>query len=122
MAKLTKGYSFAFQVLGYFTWRQNGDYTAAYTDYRQYLEDYVYEKMWSELSEGDKKFLYAVAATKSGKASDIKNILSIENNKYTPYRDRLIKRGILDGSEHGILRFTLPLFDEYILRMYEFTD
>ena len=26
MAKLTKGYPFAFQVLGYLTWNNNGDY------------------------------------------------------------------------------------------------
>jgi hypothetical protein len=38
MAALTKGYSFAFQVLGYFTYRYNGDYKAALPEYRQYLK------------------------------------------------------------------------------------
>ena len=41
MAKLTKGYPFAFQVLGYLTWNNDGDYTGVIPEYRQYLEEYV---------------------------------------------------------------------------------
>ena len=36
MAKLTKGYSFAFQVLGYFTWKNGGDYRKAIPDFQLY--------------------------------------------------------------------------------------
>lgn len=118
MAKLTKGYSFAFQVLGYFTWSHNGDYELALDEYRQYLEDYVYEKIWYELSGKDKQFLYGVASSRNGKASEIKEILGIANNEYTPYRDRLIKRGILNGNEHGTLMFSLPLFEDYVRSNY----
>lgn len=118
MAKLTKGYSFAFQVLGYFTWKKEGDYKNALLDYQQYLEDYVYEKIWSEMSAGDKKLAYGIAKSNSGKAKEIKEELGIENNEYTPYRDRLVKRGIVDGSEHGKLQFTLPLFEKYVINNY----
>ena len=118
MASITKGYSFAFQVLGYFTYRHEGDYREAISEYRQYLEDYVYEKLWSELSNGDRKFLHAVAASKTGKANEIKDIMGIDNNQYTPYRDRLIKKMILNGDEYGYLKITLPLFEDYILRQY----
>ncbi|MCR5272983.1 MAG: ATP-binding protein [Lachnospiraceae bacterium] len=118
MAKLTKGYSFAFQVLGYFTWKYDSDYEKALPDFRQYLEDYVYEKIWSEMSSADKKLAYGIANVPSGKASDIKKFLDIENNQYTPYRDRLIKRGLIDGSQYGYIRFTLPLFEDYVLFNY----
>ena len=50
MAKVTRGYSFAFQVLGYFTWENGGDYKKAIGKFRQYLDEYVYDKVWSELS------------------------------------------------------------------------
>ena len=116
MADLTRGYSFAFQVLGYFTYRHEGSYEAAVPEFRQYLEDYVYEKLWSELSRTDKKLLYAIAESKTGKAGDIKNSLKISNNRYTPYRDRLIKKMIVDGNEYGYLKITLPMFDQFILR------
>lgn len=120
MALLTIGYPFAFQVLGYFTFRHNGNYKDALSEYRQYLEDYVYEKIWSELSKYDKEFMYAVAYSETGKAKEVKDFLGWANNKYTPYRDRLIKKMLLDGSEYGYLKITLPLFKEYIIRMSEY--
>ena len=118
MAKLTKGYSFAFQVLGYFTFRHENDYRMAVSEYRQYLEEYVYEKIWSELSRGDRNLLYAVAKSKTGKVKEIKEIMGVNNNQYTPYRDRMIKKMLLDGSEYGYLRITLPLFEDYVIRSY----
>ena len=117
MAGITKGYSFAFQVLGHFTWKNDGDYIEALPQFKQYLEDYVYEKIWSEMSEGDRKLAYGAAKSQNGKAKDIKSLASISDNEYSVYRDRLIKRGILDGSTHGYVRFTLPMFEEYILYM-----
>ncbi|MCR5520575.1 MAG: ATP-binding protein [Lachnospiraceae bacterium] len=121
MAALTKGYSFAFQVLGYFTFRQGGDYKKAIPEFRQYLEDYVYEKVFSEMSAGDRKFVYSLACTENGKAKDIKTKGSFSDSEYSVYRDRLIKRGVINGSEHGFVRFTLPLFDEYVIRCVDFT-
>ena len=114
MARLTKGYPFAFQVLGHFTWNHNGNYKAAIPEFRQYLEDYVYDKIWSELSGSDKKFLISVVKSGTGRAKDIKKLLSMADNEYSPYRDRLVKRGILNGDEHGIVKFTLPLFNDYV--------
>lgn len=119
MAKLTRGYSFAFQVLGYFTYRHDGNYSEAISEFRQYLEDYVYEKIWSELSNMDKKFLYAVVCSENGKAKEIKDKLGWANNKYTPYRNRLIKKMLINGDEYGYIKITLPLFEEYVLRTYE---
>ena len=114
MARLTKGYPFAFQVLGHFTWKNGGNYNKAIPQFRQYLEDYVYEKLWSEMSEGDKKIASGVARSGSGKAKEIKAISGLSDNEYSVYRDRLIKQGILDGSRHGYVRFTLPMFEEYV--------
>ena len=115
MARLTKGYSFAFQVLGYYTWENGGDYQGILTRYRQYLEEYVYEKVWDELSAGDRKILIAMAKIGSDKIADIRNELNMTSNEFNPYRKRLIKKGIIKGSTRGIVSFCLPLFDEYIL-------
>lgn len=67
MADMTKGYPFAFQVLGYLTWQKDGDYKSVVGMYRQYLSEYVYDKIWSELSNKDKKICYGIAETASGK-------------------------------------------------------
>ena len=118
MAMTTRGYSFAFQVLGHFTWKNGGDYAKALPQFKQYMEDYVYEKIWSELSEGDKKLVYGVAKSENGRAKEIKSITGLSDNEYSVYRDRLIKRGILDGSSHGYVKITLPLFEEYVSYMF----
>lgn len=44
MADLTKGYPFAFQVLGYLTWNHHGDYNAVRGEYEQYLSEFVYDQ------------------------------------------------------------------------------
>ncbi|MBQ4482386.1 MAG: hypothetical protein II966_04045 [Lachnospiraceae bacterium] len=66
------------------------------------------------MSEGDKKLAFGVARSEIGKAKEIKTISGLSDNEYSVYRDRLIKQGILDGSTHGYVRFTLPMFEEYV--------
>ena len=81
---------------------------------RNYLEDSVYVKIWSELSPCDKQFLKNVVDSGSGKAEDIKSLMKMDNGKYSVYRSRLIKSGILDGDSHGYVKITLPMFEEFI--------
>ena len=38
----------------------------------------------------------------------------METNQFNPYRMRLIRKGVVDGTCYGKLRFTLPLFEDYI--------
>ena len=114
MAGLTKGYPFAFQVMGYFTWEVGGNYEAILDDYRQYLEEYVYEKIWSELSREDRRVAYAVASSPTGKISEIREQLDMDTNHFTPYRTRLIRKGILEGDVRGYVHFVLPLFEDFV--------
>ena len=44
MAKETRGYSFACQVLGYLTWNAKARWSTVLSEYRQYLEEFVYNK------------------------------------------------------------------------------
>lgn len=115
MAKLTCGYSYAFQVLGYLTYANGGDYESVIDDYKQYLSEYVYEKIWSELSQKDKELAYVIAEVESGKVQDIRERLGWQTNEFNPYRSRLIKKGIINGDERGYVRFALPLFSEFVL-------
>ena len=116
MARLTKGYSFAFQVLGHFTWKYDGDYQKALPEYRLYLEEYVYDKVWSEMSAGDRRLVLGVSRSTDGKAKSIKELCSMTDSEYSVYRDRLLKRGVLTGNGHGYVQFTLPLFEKYALQ------
>ena len=82
--------------------------------YDQYLQEFVYEKIWLELSEKDKFVL-----SNFNKDSDVtveSLIISSKLDKKTisVYRDRLIKRGILYAPSRGVLSFKLPRFFEFI--------
>lgn len=119
LAKLTKGYSFAFQVLGYFNWEYPDNQQEAQKLARQYLDEYAYAKVWSELSRKDKEILYGIAQVKSGRISDIRALLGLSTNEFNPYRQRLIRKGIISGEERGYVRLLLPFFDQYILANYD---
>lgn len=116
MAKLSGGYAFGFQALGYLTVKHNGDYKKAINEYKIYLEEYSYDKIWSELSENDKNLIISIAKTKSKLVKDIMAYCNLDNNHFNPYRKRLINKGIVDGSHRGKLTFILPLFEEYVLK------
>ena len=118
MAKMTKGYSFAFQVMGYFAWESKGLTQEVEKRCRQHLEDYVYEKIWMEMSAGDKKTAYGIAMSPDGRIKGIRDFLGMDSNQFNPYRKRLIRKGIVDGRSHGIVEFTLPLFEEFIKDNY----
>lgn len=61
MASLTKGYAYAYQVLGYLYWRYNVEEERSLSlddllsYYDSYLEEYSYEKIWSELPPTEKR-------------------------------------------------------------------
>jgi len=118
MAKMTRGYAFAFQVMGYFFWEHEKNLENVIGDFREYLEEYVYDKVWAEMSPGDRKIALGVANTPSGRIKEIRENLGIETNEFNPYRKRLIKKGILNGDERGYVHFTLPLFEEYVIDNY----
>lgn len=115
MAKLTKGYPFAFQALGYLTWNNKGNFEEILDEYEHYLEDFVYEKLWSELSPKDKEILYGIAVSKDSQVKTIRQQLKMDTNSFNPYRKRLIKKGILNGAERGSLTFTLPAFEKFVI-------
>ncbi len=119
LAKLTKGYSFAFQVLGFFTWEHPDNPQRGQLLARQYLEEYAYDKIWSELSRKDREVLYGIAQIKSGRIGEIRELLGLSTNEFNPYRQRLIRKGIISGDERGYVRLLLPFFDQYILANHE---
>ena len=115
MAFMTKGYPFAFQALGYSRWNHGDDENEAFCEYRQLLEEYVYEKIWSELSPKDKKIAGGIARCPEGRIKEINELLGLKTDEINQYRKRLIRKGIVDGSEYGRITFTLPYFDAFVL-------
>lgn len=121
LADVTKGYAYAYQVLGYILYNKGNvelddDF---YSMYDQYLQEYVYEKVWSELSNQEQIILKSFGTNKKVKIEDILKRINKTNSYFSLYRQRLIKKGILIAPTYGYLQFTLPRFYEYI-RTVEF--
>ncbi len=115
MAGLTKGYPFAFQVLGYLRWESHTKVVDdILPEYDQYLDEYVYSKIWSELSELDKQVLAELADGQENRVKNIREKLQMNSGLFSVYRDRLKRKGVVDTSEYGKLSFALPRFEEYV--------
>ena len=116
LAHMTKGYPFAFQTIGYFTWENPDDPEKAAAEAKEYLIEFAYNKIWSELSGKDREVVRAIAQVPSGEIFQIRKALDYTSNQFNPYRDRLIKSGIITGEESGLVEFTLPFFDAFALK------
>ena len=113
LAAQTKGYSFAFQVLGYLCW-ENRNFKEVIPAYIQYLEEYSYEKIWSELSATEKDILAAMTVTDSSNVKDIRETVGHNSDKFTVYRTRLTKKGVIFSPSYGHLELSLPYFKEFV--------
>lgn len=117
MTGLTKGYPFAFQVLGYLYWENRDTKTLEeiLPEYDQYLEEYVYDKIWSELSELDRRILVEMSVSGETRVKRIREKLDMKSELFSVYRERLKRKGVLDTSKYGEVSFILPRFAEFVL-------
>ncbi len=132
MAVYTRGYSLAFQALGYHTWNalcevdteEALSWENIYLNLDVTLSELAYEKIWDELSELDKKILVKMEELLRGsestvvKVDDIRKALDISSNTFTTYRKRLVDAGIVNAKQYGYLGFRLPRFENFISGMY----
>ena len=114
MAGVVKGYPYAYQVLGYLCYKKNLKYTEVLDEFDAYLSEYVYEKIWSELSSNDRTAAKALAQSLTGKTEEIRALSDMSSGEFSVYRDRLIKKGVVASEKYGYLEFTLPRFKEFV--------
>ena len=122
MAKLTRGYAFAYQVLGFLFWDKNIKKRLSKSiddilpEYDEYLESYVYEKIWSELSPKEREIVLTLSGDEEIKVADIREQLDMTSGQMSVYRDRLKKRGIINATSYGYMSLKLPRFGEITRR------
>ena len=116
LAKETKGFAYAYQVLGHLVYERKNpkidDNLLSLFD--QYLQEFIYDKMYTELSDNDKKVLESFHSDDTQLTSEMLKRTNMEKNIFSTYRDRLIKKGILEQVGYGKLSFSLPRFYEFI--------
>ena len=117
MAIFTKGYAFAFQLLGYLCYKKHKKLKEVIDDFDVYIEEYVYEKIWSECSEKDKKIL-STLGEEPIKIEKIRKATKMKTNEISVYRKRLMKKGLVTSSNYGELELSLPRFKQFIENNY----
>ena len=83
-------------------------------EYDQYLEEYVYSKIWSELSEKDKEILQKLAACGEISVKNLREQLGMSSEQFSVYRERLKRKGVIDTRQYGKVSMALPRFEEFI--------
>ena len=133
LAKMTKGYAFAYQVLGwlYFEKNVNGKNKNLEFEYTSELIKYCYSKIWSELSEKEMVIVKALVELKADdsrvKREDVLKLVSqytnISSASFNVYRERLIGKGILTTSlnRDGYYWIELPQFGVFV-RQYHMDE
>ncbi len=123
--KLTRGYPYFLQVWGYEIWNlatkspvtlsmvHNATESAI-----KRLDENFFRVRFDRLTRSEKNFLRTMAQLGPGahRTSDIAEILGIKIASLGPVRAKLIRKGMVYSPSHGDVLFTVPLFDEFMIR------
>ncbi len=117
LAKFTNGYAYAYQVLGHLLYdKGEKDLTKeTISEFDQYMGDYVYDKVFSGLSSNEQRLLLSFKTNETVKVEDLRKRSGFNSKTMGVYRDRLLKKGILQNPKYGYLKFSFPRFAEYLL-------
>ena len=121
LADLTKGYAFAYQTLGYLLYESSKVEITnkLLSDYDYYLEEYVYRRLFVELSEKEKNILIAIANKNINTNKELIEAGVVSQNDITRYKEKLFKKGVCDISIRGEMHIALPRFKEYLQYYYK---
>jgi hypothetical protein len=123
--RLTCGYPYFVQEWGYQCWNRATaspitselvkDATTVVT---QRLDENFFRVRFDRLTPSEKRFLRAMAGLGNGahRSGDIADALGVKISRLGPTRANLIKKGMIYSPAHGDLAFTVPLFDEFMMR------
>ena len=116
LAKMTKGYAYAYQSFGYILFKENKKDLDkdVLVKFDQQMENYVYDKIYSEVSFVNKEILKAIEVDEPVKVSDLATKLNKNSQYINAYRDKLLKEGILFSPSYGYVEFALPRFGVFL--------
>jgi hypothetical protein len=126
--QLTRGYPYFLQEWGYHSWNAakagsgkivTRDVRAASDIARSNLDDSFFRVRFDRVSPREKEYMFAMAALGPGahRSGDIATELGVTVESVAPVRSSLIKKGMVYSPAHGDTAFTVPMFNEYLIRI-----
>ena len=123
--RLTHGYPYFLQEWGYQAWNMAAaspitlqTVQDATSEVIRRLDKNFFRVRFDRLTPGEKNFLRAMANLGPGshRTGDIAAALGTSVKGVGPVRSKLIKKGMIYSPAHGDMAFTVPLFDEFMVR------
>ena len=83
------------------------------------MDESFFRVRFDRLTPKEKSYLYAMATLGEGphRSGDIAAVLNKKVSDVAPVRNNLINKGMLWMPSHGDTSFTVPLFDQFMLRI-----
>jgi len=120
-----RGHPYLLQLLGSSSWaaaqpsadgRVEGDHVRDGVPAAKDQLDAMYRARWGSATTAEQLFLKAMAAagTENVTRKQIAETLGQDTHAISVPRERLIEKGVIEPVGHGLVRFTLPGFAEYV--------
>lgn len=123
--RLTKGYPYFLQEWGYQSWNLATSNPITLEVVREAtsvviprLDKNFFKVRFERLTPNEKFFLRAVAELGPGvhRIGSVAELLEMKPTSLSPVRADLIKKGMIYSPAYGEIAFTVPLFDEFMIR------
>ncbi|MGA8165094.1 MAG: ATP-binding protein [Waddliaceae bacterium] len=121
----TKGYPYFLQEWGYKAWNraESSPITCdvidiATTEVIDQLDDNFFKVRFDRLTPKERDFLRMMASLgkEPYKVADIAHHFNAKVSTLSPVRANLMKKGMIYSPSYGFIAFTVPLFDEFMIR------
>jgi hypothetical protein len=125
--KKTQGYPYFLQEWGHQCWNiaQNNhiglsDVRMASVRATKRLDDGFFKVRFDRLTPKEREYVITMAKLGSGpyRSSDIAEKLGEKPQSIGPRRAQIISKGMIYSPSHGDIAFTVPMFDEYLVRNF----
>jgi hypothetical protein len=123
--RFTKGYPYFIQEWGYQSWNLAPSSRITVKIVRKATGEVIprldrnfFRVRFDRLTPSEKNFLRAMAGLGPGpqRTGDIAEALGVRVANLGPVRAKLIKKGMIYSPAYGDIAFTVPLFDEFMVR------
>jgi hypothetical protein len=126
VVELTKGYPYFLQEWGAQSWNAAEASPITEADIHRSsemaiasLDESFFRVRFDRLSPRERDYMFAMARLGSGphRSGDVASELEVAVESIAPVRSSLIKKGMIYSPAHGDTAFTVPMFDQYLMRM-----
>ena len=123
----TQGYQYFLQEWGYQCWNiargpeiELPDASKAAGEATKRLDDGFFKVRFDRLTPKEREYVIAMAKLGPGpyRSSDVAVALNETHQSLGPRRSQIIRKGMIYSPSHGDIAFTVPMFNEYLMRNY----